>query len=77
DCADLVVVTAETPRPAEPRAIINDRRAGMRAAGQAKVREGRAEAVTNAVIQAKENDEELVAGKGNEDYKIVGNRRLD
>lgn len=39
--------------------------------------EGRAEAVTNAVMQAKENDVVLVAGKGHEDYQIVGNRRLD
>ena len=39
--------------------------------------EGRAEAVTCAVMQAKENDVELVAGKGHEDYQIVGNQRLD
>ena len=46
-------------------------------AGHAKVMEGRAEAVTNAVMQAQENDVVLVAGKGHEDYQIVGNRRLD
>ena len=34
-------------------------------------------AVTNAVMQAKENDVVLLAGKGHEDYQIVGNRRLD
>ena len=47
--------------------IINDILAGMLDAGQAKVMEGRAEAVTNAVMQAKENDVVLVAGKGHED----------
>ena len=36
-----------------------------------------AEAVTNAVMQAAEGDVVLVAGKGHEDYQIVGNRRLD
>ncbi len=46
-------------------------------AGQVKVMEGRAEAVTGAVMQAKANDVVLVAGKGHEDYQIVGNRRLD
>ncbi|GAA58097.1 UDP-N-acetylmuramoyl-L-alanyl-D-glutamate--2 6-diaminopimelate ligase, partial [Clonorchis sinensis] len=46
-------------------------------AGHAKVMEGRAEAVTCAVMQAKENDVVLVAGKGHEDYQIVGNQRLD
>jgi len=39
--------------------------------------EGRAEAVTSAIMQAKENDVVLLAGKGHEDYQIVGNRRLD
>lgn len=39
--------------------------------------EGRAEAVTNAIMQAQENDVVLLAGKGHEDYQIVGNRRLD
>ena len=42
-----------------------------------EVMEGRAEAVTCAVMQAKENDVVLVAGKGHEDYQIVGNQRLD
>jgi UDP-N-acetylmuramoyl-L-alanyl-D-glutamate--2,6-diaminopimelate ligase len=28
-------------------------------------------------MQAQENDVVLVAGKGHEDYQIVGNRRLD
>ena len=37
----------------------------------------RAEAVTNAIMQAQENDVVLLAGKGHEDYQIVGNRRLD
>jgi len=38
---------------------------------------GRAQAVTSAVMQAKAEDIVLVAGKGHEDYQIIGNRRLD
>ncbi|MDU7372915.1 MAG: UDP-N-acetylmuramoyl-L-alanyl-D-glutamate--2,6-diaminopimelate ligase [Klebsiella michiganensis] len=75
--ADIVVVTDDNPRTEEPRAIINDILAGMLDAGHARAVEGRAEAVTNAVMQAKENDVVLLAGKGHEDYQIVGNRRLD
>ena len=75
--ADVAVVTDDNPRTEEPRAIINDILAGMLDAGYAKVMEGRAEAVTCAVMQAKENDVVLVAGKGHEDYQIVGNQRLD
>lgn len=51
--ADIAVVTDDNPRTEEPRAIINDILAGMLDAGHAEVMEGRAEAVTNAVMQAK------------------------
>lgn len=75
--ADVVVVTDDNPRTEEPRAIVNDILAGMTDAGLARVVAGRAEAVTNAVMQAGPDDVVLVAGKGHEDYQIVGNRRLD
>ncbi|CGL00730.1 UDP-N-acetylmuramoylalanyl-D-glutamate--2%2C 6-diaminopim ligase [Salmonella enterica subsp. enterica serovar Typhi] len=75
--ADIVVVTDDNPRTEEPRAIINDILAGMLDAGQVRVMEGRAEAVTNAIMQAKDNDVVLIAGKGHEDYQIVGTQRLD
>ena len=75
--ADIPVVTDDNPRTEEPRAIINDILAGMLDAGRARVVEGRAEAVTNTIMQAQENDVVLLAGKGHEDYQIVGNRRLD
>lgn len=75
--ADRVVVTNDNPRTEEPRAIINDILAGMLDAGCAHVLEGRAEAVTNTVMQADADDVVLVAGKGHEDYQIIGNQRLD
>lgn len=75
--ADIAVVTDDNPRTEEPRAIIDDILAGMLDAGRAKVMEGRAEAVTAAIMQARPDDVVLLAGKGHEDYQIVGNRRLD
>lgn len=77
ECADIVVVTDDNPRTEEPRAIVNDILAGMLDAGRAHVVAGRAEAVTNAIMQAKEEDVVVIAGKGHEDYQIIGNRRLD
>jgi UDP-N-acetylmuramoyl-L-alanyl-D-glutamate--2,6-diaminopimelate ligase len=75
--ADRVVVTDDNPRTEEPQAIIADILTGLLDAGHALVIHGRAEAVTSAIMQAKEQDVVLVAGKGHEDYQLVGNRRLD
>jgi len=75
--ADIVVITDDNPRSEEPAAIVNDILTGLLDPGRARVVAGRAQAVTHAVMQAKADDIVLVAGKGHEDYQIIGNRRLD
>lgn len=75
--ADVVLVTDDNPRTEEPRDIINDILAGMLDPGSVRVMMGRAEAVTSAIMQAKAADVVLLAGKGHEDYQIIGHRRLD
>ncbi|MFU9137282.1 UDP-N-acetylmuramoyl-L-alanyl-D-glutamate--2,6-diaminopimelate ligase [Erwinia tasmaniensis] len=75
--SDVVVITDDNPRSEDPGAIVADILSGLLDAGRARVMPGRAEAVTNAVMQARAGDIVLVAGKGHEDYQIVGNRRLD
>ncbi|MCU6239007.1 UDP-N-acetylmuramoyl-L-alanyl-D-glutamate--2,6-diaminopimelate ligase, partial [Morganella morganii] len=75
--SDVVVITDDNPRSEEPQAIINDIMAGLVDTSRALPIPGRAEAVTFAVMQAKPDDVVLVAGKGHEDYQLVGNRRLD
>ncbi|PNM27002.1 UDP-N-acetylmuramoyl-L-alanyl-D-glutamate--2,6-diaminopimelate ligase [Yersinia enterocolitica] len=75
--ADRVVITDDNPRSEEPQAIVADILSGLLDAGHALAIHGRAEAVTSAIMQAKEEDVVLVAGKGHEDYQLVGNRRLD
>ena len=76
-CADVVVITDDNPRSEDPAAIVNDILSGLLDPGRARVMAGRAQAVTNAIMQAKPQDIVLVAGKGHEDYQIIGNRRLD
>lgn len=75
--ADRVVVTDDNPRSEDPRAIVTDILAGLLDAGRVQEIHGRAEAVTSAIMQAAENDVVLIAGKGHEDYQLVGNQRLD
>lgn len=75
--ADRVVITDDNPRSEEPQAIVADILTGLVDAGLVQVVFGRAEAVTSAIMQAAEQDVVLVAGKGHEDYQLVGDRRLD
>ncbi|MDC9593704.1 UDP-N-acetylmuramoyl-L-alanyl-D-glutamate--2,6-diaminopimelate ligase [Xenorhabdus sp. IM139775] len=75
--ADRVIVTDDNPRSEEPQAIVADILQGFIDPGQALAIHGRAEAVTSAIMQAREDDVVLVAGKGHEDYQLVGHRRLD
>jgi UDP-N-acetylmuramoyl-L-alanyl-D-glutamate--2,6-diaminopimelate ligase len=87
--ADLVVVTSDNPRSEDPAAIISEivpglERAGMRRLGAETLRRGtsgfvvepdRRAAIALAVGTADEGDAVLVAGKGHEDYQIVGDER--
>ncbi|MGP1924260.1 MAG: UDP-N-acetylmuramoyl-L-alanyl-D-glutamate--2,6-diaminopimelate ligase [Arsenophonus sp. NEOnobi-MAG3] len=75
--ADTVVVTDDNSRSEESKAIIDDILSGFLDAGRAKPIIGRLEAVTSAIMQANTDDVILIAGKGHEDYQIIGDRRLD
>ncbi len=88
--ADLVVVTSDNPRTEQPGAIIEEivpgvERAGMRRLTPEGLRRGdagfavepdRRAAIALAIALAREGDAVLVAGKGHEDYQIVGKERL-
>lgn len=77
-CADIPVVTDDNPRTEEPRAIINDiprRYAGRRTCPRGGRPCGSRDQRHHA--GAGERRRAPRAGKGHEDYQIVGNRRLD
>ncbi len=72
--ADRVVVTSDNPRTEQPEDIIQEIRAGMDTAARAKsvFITDRAEAIRSAIVFAPEGAVILVAGKGHEDYQIIG-----
>lgn len=75
DLADIAVVTSDNPRKEEPEAIIDDILAGMQGAGAEVHRESdRRKAIALAVGIAKPGDVVVIAGKGHENYQIVGDR---
>jgi UDP-N-acetylmuramoyl-L-alanyl-D-glutamate--2,6-diaminopimelate ligase len=70
--ADVVVVTDDNPRTENSRAIIEQILAGLRDASAAHVIADRAEAIHYALAEADAGDVVVIAGKGHEDYQIVG-----
>ncbi len=76
--ADRVVVTSDNPRHEEPEAIIKDIREGMDAAARAKSLfiTDRREAIRTAIMTAPKGAVILVAGKGHEDYQIIGDTKI-
>jgi UDP-N-acetylmuramoyl-L-alanyl-D-glutamate--2,6-diaminopimelate ligase len=81
DHADEVVVTSDNPRTEDPQAIIADILAGVPedSRGKVRVEPDRSAAIALAVRAARRGDVVLIAGKGHEDYQIVGTekRRFD
>lgn len=74
--ADYAVVTSDNPRTEDPQAIIDDIVDGMREGeGRYEVVVDRAEAIARAVEAAKPGDAILIAGKGHEDYQIIGTEK--
>ena len=70
--ADVAIVTDDNPRTEQSAAIIAQILAGMNDAGAAHVVPDRAEAIRQAIAEAAAGDVVVVAGKGHEDYQIVG-----
>lgn len=75
--ADKVVVTSDNPRFEEPEAIIKEIKEGMDAAARAKSLyiTDRREAIRTSLMLAQEGAIILVAGKGHEDYQIIGGEK--
>lgn len=72
--SDRVIITSDNPRTEDPQRIIDDMLAGLDAAQRRSVLSiaDRREAIRTACSLAKPGDVILVAGKGHEDYQIIG-----
>jgi UDP-N-acetylmuramoyl-L-alanyl-D-glutamate--2,6-diaminopimelate ligase len=77
ELADALVITSDNPRGESPAVIIDDIVAGLTGHEKATVIEDRAAAIAWAIANAGEGDAILVAGKGHENYQLVGDKRLD
>jgi UDP-N-acetylmuramoyl-L-alanyl-D-glutamate--2,6-diaminopimelate ligase len=76
--ADFTVITSDNPRSEDPLAIIRAVEAGIKTAGQERyaVQPDRREAVRQALNLAGAGDMVVIAGKGHENYQIIGDQKL-
>lgn len=74
--ADFTIITSDNPRTEKPLAIINDIEIGIKKTSGKYIKiENRKEAIRYAIKNAKKDDVIVLAGKGHEDYQIVGTKK--
>jgi len=74
--ADMIVVTSDNPRTEEPQQIIREIVAGFRRTHSLAIEPDRRTAIELALAAAQPGDCVLIAGKGHENYQIIGAERL-
>ena len=77
--ADRIIVTSDNPRTEDPAAIVEDILAGVADSNRQSllIEVDRARAIEAAIDDARSGDVLVIAGKGHEDYQIIGTERRD
>ena len=71
--SDVVILTSDNPRTEDPHKILSDAEEGIQKTGKPyRKLADRREAIHEAVAEARSTDLVLIAGKGHEDYQIIG-----
>jgi UDP-N-acetylmuramoyl-L-alanyl-D-glutamate--2,6-diaminopimelate ligase len=75
--ADAVYVTSDNPRTEDPQLILDDIRRGFSPVPHKSIRvdPDRRRAIEQIIADAQPQDVVLIAGKGHEDYQIVGTEK--
>jgi UDP-N-acetylmuramoyl-L-alanyl-D-glutamate--2,6-diaminopimelate ligase len=73
--SDYVIATSDNPRSENPLEILKEIEVGLRK-GPApyKILSDRRSAIKSAISMANAGDAVVIAGKGHEDYQIIGSR---
>ncbi len=74
--ADRVVLTSDNPRSERPETILKEVMAGITDASRVRVVADRRAAIAGALDSLMPGDCLLIAGKGHEDYQIIGKSKL-
>ena len=74
--ADVAIFTSDNPRTEDPEHILDQIMQGVEAGRQTLRITDRLQAIRTAVMMAQAGDIVLVAGKGHEDYQIIGREKI-
>lgn len=75
--SDLAIVTSDNPRTEAPEQILQDVVAGINSPlAEGQVICDRATAIRTAILNAQPGDGVVIAGKGHEDYQILGTEKI-
>jgi UDP-N-acetylmuramoyl-L-alanyl-D-glutamate--2,6-diaminopimelate ligase len=74
--ADRVYITSDNPRSEDPDGIIQEILTGLKQPEALTVKPDRREAIRMALLDALPGDVVLIAGKGHEDYQLIGKQTL-
>ena len=74
--ADIAIFTSDNPRTEDPEQILREMEEGVESGNRYLKIADRHEAIKTAVMLAEPHDIILLAGKGHEDYQIVGTEKL-
>jgi UDP-N-acetylmuramoyl-L-alanyl-D-glutamate--2,6-diaminopimelate ligase len=75
EMADMSIITSDNPRTEDPLKIIEDIVTGLPEGKGYEVIPDRGEAIRRAVRISERGDVIVIAGKGHEDYQIIGSER--
>lgn len=73
---DNVILTDDNPRTEDPEEILKQIEKGMRNKTNYSIINQRRDAIRKALETGKRGDVVIIAGKGHEDYQIIGSRKI-
>jgi UDP-N-acetylmuramoyl-L-alanyl-D-glutamate--2,6-diaminopimelate ligase len=73
--SDYTIITSDNPRTEDPQRIIDAIITGVEGAAPYVALPDRQEAIEHAIAMARPRDTVVIAGKGHEDYQILGQTR--
>jgi len=74
--SDMTVITSDNPRTEDPVSILKQVEAGIKKGKEFVLIEDRIEAIYYAIRNANPGDTVVIAGKGHENYQIIGRQKV-